>query len=191
VELLGATDPAVRIAALKWVGRLEIGSAAQEVARFLQHDNVEVRIAAIEALVAMRATGAANGLIALLQHARRDLRITAVRALGELGQTTATAAVEQTITSKRFRDVERAEKVAFFEAFGRLAGEAGIPLLDRILNSKGWLGRGEPPEMRAGAALGLAKIRHPTARQALITASTVSDPVVRTAVARALQGEAR
>ena len=63
-----------------------------------------------------------------------------------------------------------------------------MPFLGKLLNSRGWLGRGESPEIRACAALGLARVRHPSARAALETAAEDADPVVRTAVSRALRG---
>jgi HEAT repeat protein len=62
-----------------------------------------------------------------------------------------------------------------------------VAVLDKILNSRGWLGRGEAPEIRACAALGLARSRHPSARAALTRAASDQDPVVRNAVARALR----
>src|SRR5690606_3724125 len=92
--------------------------------------------------------------------------------------------LEAVLASKRIRDADRVEKLAFFEGYGRLAGVAGVPVLDKILNSRRWLGMGEAPEVRACAALGLARIRHPSARDSLSAAASDSDPVVRAAVTR-------
>ena len=57
------------------------------------------------------------------------------------------------------------------------------------LNGRGFLGRKESGEIRACAALGLGKMRTPEAMAALQKAQDEKDPVVRSAVNRALKGE--
>ncbi|MEX2584427.1 MAG: HEAT repeat domain-containing protein, partial [Gemmatimonadota bacterium] len=190
VQLLESDDPAVLVGSLRWIGRLEVGSALGQVVPFLRHRDPEVRVAAVEALVSLRAAAAADGLIPLLEDADRNVRIAAARALGTLTYVPARAALENALSEKRLRDADRNEKVAFFDAFGRLAGPDGVPILDRILNTRSWLGRSESADIRASAALALARIKHPSARDALDSASNDSDPVVRSAVTRALRGEA-
>lgn len=190
VKLLSSDSPLVVAGALRWIGRLQIGSAINDLTRFLTHPEPEVKVAAIEALVSIRAATAANGMVPLLNDADRGVRSAAARALGALSHTAARQAFESILDGKPIREADRVEKVAFFEAYGRLAGAEGVPVLDKILNSRGWLGKSEPSELRASAALGLARIRHPSARDALSKASSDSDPVVRSAVARALRGEA-
>lgn len=187
-RLLSDEDPAVIRGALRWVGSLAIGSAATEVMRLLRHESPSVRVAAVDALVGLRAAVAGPALISLLEDPERDVRMAAARALGALSHATARPALESALQGKRLRAADRTEKLAFFEAFGRLGGADAVPLLDRLLNSRGWLGRGETPEIRACAALALARVRHPSAREALETASDDADPVVRTAVNRALRG---
>ena len=49
------------------------------------------------------------------------------------------------------------------------------------------VGHCETPEMRACAALGLGRIRHASAERALTAAAAEADPVVRSAVGRALR----
>jgi HEAT repeat protein len=80
--------------------------------------------------------------------------------------------------------------VAVFEAFGQIGDEDSVLFLDKILNGRGWLNRGESTEMRACAALALGKVRHRSALDALSKAASDSDPVVRSAVARAMRGDA-
>lgn len=190
LNLLQTDDPSLLVGALKWVGRLEIGAALNDVLRFLKHPDAGVRIAAVEALVSLRGAVAGNGLIPLLEDGSREVRVAAARALGTLVFAQARSALENAIGSKRLREADRNEKIAFFEAYGRICGPEGVPVLDKILNTKSWLGRGESPELRACAALALAKVRHPSAREALNSAAGDTDPVVRTAVARAIRGEA-
>lgn len=189
-RLLEDSDPAVVAAGARWVGRLEIGSAADSVARLLGHADRGVRLAAIESITDLRAATAAKALLALLEDGDRDVRIAAAKAIGALEFSGARAALEAALSSKRLKTADRTEKIAFFETFGRLAGAEGVALLDRTLNGKGWLGQRETPEMRACAALGLARVRHPSARIALAAAANDEDPVVRSAVARAMREEA-
>lgn len=188
VRLLASDDPLVVRGALRWVGSLAIGSAAGEVMRLLRHDSPLVREAAVEAVVGLRAAVAGNTVIALLDDPEREVRMAAARALGALEHSAAREPLEEAIQGKRLRAADRTEKLAFFEALGRVGGAEAVPFLDRLLNGRKWLGRGEPAEIRACAAYGLARVRHPSARQSLERAADDSDPVVRTAVARALRG---
>jgi HEAT repeat protein len=130
---------------------------------------------------------AGGSIAALLHDPEREVRIAAARALATLGYTAARPALEAAIDSKQLRAADRTEKIAFFESFGTLGGAEGATTLARMLNSRGWLGRGESPEIRACAALGLARSNHPTARTALTRAAEDPDPVVKNAVARALR----
>ncbi len=190
VRLLDSGEASVLIGALRWVGRLGLGSAASEVASFLGHPDGSVRSAALGTLVALRAGAAGKRIVPLLGDGDREVRIAAARALGDLGFAPGREALERELGSRRLREADRSEKLAFFEAYGRLAGAAGVAPLERILGARGgWLGRGEPAELRACAALGLARIRHPSAREALERATRDGDPVVRAAVTRALRGE--
>ena len=59
---------------------------------------------------------------------------------------------------KAIREADLTEKMAFFEAFGALAGEGGVEYLDSVLNGKGFLGRREDAEVRACAAIALGRV---------------------------------
>jgi HEAT repeat protein len=85
------------------------------------------------------------------------------------------------------RQADLTEKMAFFEAFGALAGSAGIAGLERLLVPRGLLARREDAETRACAAMALGKIRSPEARVVLERASQDKDALVRNAVSRALR----
>ena len=78
---------------------------------------------------------------------------------------------------------------AFFQAYARTAGNEAVRLLDHLLNGKGFLGRRESPEVRACAALALGKIDSSEAEEALEFALDQEDPVVSSAVNRALRRE--
>ena len=188
VRLLAAEDPVVIRGALGWVGALGIGSAANEVIRLLRHEAPQVRAAAAEAAAGLRAAVAGTSLVSLLDDPDRDVRMAAARALASLEHAAARPALEAAIQGKRLRAADRTEKLAYFEALGRVGGAEAVPFLDRLLNSRGWLGRAESAEVRACAAFGLARVRHAAAREALERAASDGDPVVRNAVNRSLRG---
>ncbi|MBX9928471.1 MAG: HEAT repeat domain-containing protein, partial [Gemmatimonadaceae bacterium] len=90
---------------------------------------------------------------------------------------------------KGIRDADRTERLAIFELYGTLCGEAGVPVLDALLNPKGGLfGRKEDPELRACAAVALGRVGSTSAQQALSRAAGEKDVIVRNAVARAMRG---
>lgn len=189
VRLLADADPSVAVEAVRWVGRLRVAAAVPELLRMLRSPETALRLAAIDALQELKAGAAGRALQDLLEDPDREVRIAAVKAVCILHYTAARPAVEAAIGSKRLRASDRTEKIAFFEAYGRLAGAEGVAMLDRMLNAKSWLGKGETPEIRACAALALGRVRHPTAHAALAKATNDGDPVVRSAVARALREE--
>jgi hypothetical protein len=189
VRLIGDADPNIVAAATRWAGELGIGAATGAISARLQDGDPSVRLASIETLVALRAAVAGKSVEALLDDPEREVRIAAARALASLEFAPARAALEAALQSKRLRAADRSEKIAFFEAYGRLGGAEAVPLLDRTLNARSWLGRGESADIRACAALGLARVRHPSARVALAAAANDSDPVVKSAVGRALRDE--
>jgi HEAT repeat protein len=86
------------------------------------------------------------------------------------------------------RETDLTEKMAFFEAYGSLCGDAGVSQLDAMLNGKGFLGRREDPEIRACAAIALGRIGSENAVSALRKSAAEKDIVVRNAVTRALRG---
>jgi HEAT repeat protein len=187
VGLLRGADPAVVAGALHWVAALGVGGIDGEVVRLLESPEPRVRMAAIGALLELGAVSAADALIKALEDPEREVRIAAANGLGAFSIPAAREGLEAALTSKRLRVADQSEKVVFFEAYGRVAGEQAVAFLNRIINARSWLGRGESPEMRACAALALAQIRHPDARAALAAAAKDKDPVVRSAVARALR----
>lgn len=187
IRLLADEEAAVAGGAARLLARLRVTAAAGEVGKLLRRPQVALRVAAVEALQELRAPSAAGALEGALEDAEREVRVAAARALAEIGFTPARSTLEAALDSKRLREADLTERIAFFEAYGVLAGEGGVALLDRILNGKSWLGRREMPEMRACAALGLGRIRHASAERALTAAAAEADPVVRSAVGRALR----
>jgi HEAT repeat protein len=78
--------------------------------------------------------------------------------------------------------------MAFFETYGLLCGDNGVPMLAEILNTRRILGGREDGELRACAAMALGKIGTDTAMRALQKALADRDVMVRNAVSRAVRG---
>jgi hypothetical protein len=180
-------DPAVAAGAARLAGRLRVTEAGPDVARLLTRPEPRVRVAAVEALQELRSPVASGALEGALEDEDREVRVAAARALAALRWSPARARLEAALDSRRLREADLTERIAFFEAYGQLAGAESVGVLDRMLNGKSWLGRRESGEMRACAALGLGRVRHPAAEKSLAAAAADPDPVVRSAVGRALR----
>ena len=72
-------------------------------------------------------------------------------------------------------------------AYGALARDAGIPPLERLLNRRSFWGRRASPELRACAARALGIIGTPDALESLRRATRDRDPMVRSAINRAMR----
>lgn len=186
--LLDATDPERVAAAARLAGRLGRPEHTAALVRLLGNAASPVRLAAVEALQQLRSSAAAAALQRALADPEREVRIAAARALAELRYAPAREVLERVLDSRRLAEADLTERIAFYEAYGSVVGAAGVERLARVLNGRGWLGGRETPESRACAALALGRIALPPARDALAAAAADPDPVVRSAVGRALRG---
>jgi HEAT repeat protein len=186
VELLGSSDPIVAASAARIVGANRIEGTAEALRELLYSGAVEVRRAAVEAIGALRPASIMGALVETLLDPDADVRIRAARVLGAAAYTPAASRFREILESKEIRQSERTEKIAFFEAYGMIRDPRGVEVLDRYLNGKGFLGRREPSEIRASAALGLGRIGTNEAFALLRKAANDDDPIVRSAVARGL-----
>jgi HEAT repeat protein len=187
--LLSSKDATLVKAAAQAAGRVGLSQAVTGLREALAHPYAEVRLAVVQALVAIRLTPALHALQAALDDEDREVRLAAVRALGAVRFASAREALAAALDDRRMKDADLTEKMAFYEAYGALGGNAAVERLDEILNDKGFLGRRAPAELRACAALGLAKVGTPAARDALERGNADDDPIVRNAVSRALRRE--
>ena len=189
IALLEESDPIVAAGAARLVGDLQITEGGPALAQLLLHDDASVRLAAVEAAVSLKASTVAGALEHALDDPDRDVRVAAAKALGALRYGPAARALGEIAKGKVIRTADVGEKVAVFEAFGIVASEGGVRLLDDLLNGKSFLGKREPSEIRAAAALGLGRIGTPAGKTALQKAMDDDDPVVRSNVGRALRRE--
>ncbi|MEJ2217222.1 MAG: HEAT repeat domain-containing protein [Gemmatimonadota bacterium] len=190
-ELLGLfelADPLVVRGAAGAAGRLKLKQAVPHLRKALRHQDADVRLAAVEALLGIRSASALTALIDALEDQDREVRVTAVRGLGEVRFASARERLARITEGKGLRDADLTEKIAFFEAYGAIARASAVPALSEILNYRGMLGRRNSNEMRACAALALGKVGTTEAKAALREAEGDLDPVVHSAVQRALRG---
>jgi HEAT repeat protein len=187
--LLSSKDATLVKGAALAAGRVRLTQAVTGLQGALAHPYAEVRLAVVQALVSIRHTPALQGLITALDDEDRDVRLAAVKALGAVRFASARDALGAALDERRLKDADLTEKMAFYEAYGAVGGNAAVERLDQILNDKGFLGRRANAELRACAALGLAKVGTRAAREALERGSSDDDPVVRNAVSRALKAK--
>lgn len=191
VALMDGDAPLVVAGAARLAAAVGVEGAASRLRRLLQHDDPHVRLAAVDAAVSLRASSAASALVEALDDPDRNVRVAAARALGTLAYSPAASRFRELLTGKEMREADVSEMIAFFESYGELSDPEAVPLLDKLLNGKSFLGRREPEDIRAAAALALGRLETPEARQALNRAREQEEPVVRSAVNRALRGEDR
>jgi hypothetical protein len=188
VRLIASPDKAIALQAARRAGDLRTAAAVAPLGRLLQGDDAQLRLAAASALAEIASAGALQQLERAVEDPHRDVRVTAVRVLGAKGHRAALPLMEHAVRDKSLRDADLTEKMAYYEAYGMLAGEGGVSFLDGILNGRGFLGRRDDAETRACAALALGKIGSGEAFAALRRAGDDKELVVRNAVSKALRG---
>jgi HEAT repeat protein len=188
LTLISAEDPEVAAGAARIAGSFDLREASPALQQLLLRPQATVRLAAIEAIVLLRAVVAAASIQGVLSDPDRQVRIAAARALGGLRHSQSAARFREVLSGKEIRDADVTEKIAFFEGYGELRDPEGVPFLDKLLNGRSLIGRREPAEIRAAAALALGKLGTVEARLALEKAAKDEDVVVRSAVSRVFRG---
>jgi len=187
LKALASPDAGAALEMVRLAGRLRLSAAPEGMGRLLEEGDRETKLAVVDALTSIASPTALRMLEAAVEDSDRDVRIAAIRFLSSRGHRGAFQRIETAITGGKLRQSDLTEKMAFFEAYGALAGSAGIPALERLLIPRGLLSRREDAETRACAAMALGKIRSPEARAVLERASQEKDALVRNAVSRALR----
>jgi len=188
IRLIGSDDEAVVVEAIRRAAALKSPAAVPALGKMLTVGEANMRVAAVTALAEIGSAGAMQMLERALIDEDREVRIVAVRTLGARNAKAATPRIEAAIKGKELREGNLTEKMAFFEAYGLLCGDAGVALLDGLLNAKGFMGKKDDAEMRACAAMALGKINTAKAMESLNRASNEKDVIVRNAVSRAIRG---
>ena len=172
-------------------GRLGLHHAVPGLGNTVTHRDPAVRLASVQAL-AQLGTPAALALVdKAIEDDDRGVRLAAVRVVGSRGYKGALKRVESVVLGKSVKEMDLTEKMAFFEAYGSIAGAGGLKALSGMLLPRGLLKLKESSETRACAAIAIGKVRTPEARDILTQVADDKDLVVRNAVSRALREGAR
>jgi hypothetical protein len=171
-------------------GRLGLQPAVPGLGELLSHTDPAVRLATVHALEKVGTPGSLGQLERAVDDADRGVRLAAVRAVGARGYKGALKRVEAVVLGKAVKEMDLTEKMAFFEAYGAIAGASALKTLAGMLQPRGLLKLTQPSDLRACAAIALGKIRTPEARAVLSSAADDRDLVVRNAVNRALRESA-
>ena len=190
VRLVKDAKPAVAREAIRRAGAMRTPAAVPALGEVLASGAERpLRAAAVTALTEIGTPGAIAALETALNDEDRDIRIVTIRALTARTHRPALSKVDAIVKGKGAKDADRTERIAIFELYGAICGDAGIAFLDGLLSSKGGLfARKEDPELRACAAIALGRIGSAAARTALEKAVGEKDLIVKSAVARALRG---
>jgi len=188
MRALASGDEGTRLETVRLAGRLKLATAPEGMSRLLETGDRALKLAVVESLAAIGNPAAMRLLERAVEDRERDVRIAAVRLIGQRGYRNAFSRIEAAVKGGKLKGVDLSEKMAFFEAYGMMAGADGLALLGRLLASRGsLLGRKEDPEIRACAAMALGKMREPEARAALERGKDDKEALVRNAVLRALR----
>jgi HEAT repeat protein len=188
LKALSSEDATVQLEMVRLAGRLKLPGAPDGMGPLLDRGDRELKIAVVEALTTIGSPQAMRLMEKAIEDSDRDVRIAAVKFLGQRGHRNAFPRIEAAVLNNKLKDADLTEKMTFYEAYGAMAGAAGVAVLEKILVAKGGLlARKEDPETRACAAMALGKIRLPVAREILQKCAQDKEPLVRNAVNRALR----
>lgn len=190
VRLIGVPEREVSLEAIKRAGDMKAAAAVTVLGRTLGQTDEEIRLASVNALAEIGSPGALQQLEKTLEDASRDVRVATAKAFGQRTYRPALTRLESMVRGKKLQDADLTEKMAVFEAYGALCGDAGIDLLDGLLNGKSLFGKREDTEIRACAARALGRIGSDRAQASLRKASGDKEILVRNAVNRGLRGPA-
>ena len=190
VRLLEHSDINVVKGALRLATRLKSPAAVPGLAKVLRSPDATLRTEAVTALGEIATPGAMQTMERAIDDDDRDVRVTALRSIASNRHANAVPRLEQLLRRKDLQQADLSEKVALFDAYGLLCGDAGVAILDSLLNGRSLMRFREPSEIRGCAARALGLVGTPAAIASLQRAADSKDLVVRTAVQRAGRGVA-
>jgi HEAT repeat protein len=191
LRILRSPDSPALVSVVALCGRLGLHQVVPGLGTTVTHGDPAVRLASVQAL-AQLGTPAALALVdKAIEDDDRGVRLAAVRVVGSRGYKGALKRVESMVLGKSVKEMDLTEKMAFFEAYGTIAGAGALKALSGMLLPRGLLKLKESSETRACAAIALGKVRTAEARDILTQVADDKDLVVRNAVSRALRESAK
>ncbi|MBA3497350.1 MAG: HEAT repeat domain-containing protein [Gemmatimonadales bacterium] len=187
LRILRSPDSEALAAVATLCGRLQLVQTVPGLGETVTHRDPAVRLASVHALAQLATPAALGWVDKALEDPDRAVRLAAVRVVGGRGYKGAQRRVEGVVLGRSVAGMDLTEKMAFFEAYGAIAGTSGLKPLSALLLPRGLLRMKESSDTRACAAIALGKIRTAEARAVLQSAADDKDLVVRNAVSRALR----
>jgi HEAT repeat protein len=187
MRILRDPESAALVAVVGVCGRLNLHQTVSGLGETVNHRDPAVRLASVQTLAQLGTPSALTLVDKALEDPDRTVRLAAVRVVSARGYKGAQRRVEAVVLGKAVKEMDLTEKMAFFEAYGSIAGASGLKAMSGILLPRGLLRMKEASETRACAAIAIGKIRTAEARDVLQRAADDKDLVVRNAVSRALR----
>jgi len=187
VRLIQSEQTPVALEAMQRCALLNLDAALAGLMRQLGHAEEPRRLAAVSAFAIMATPRAMSALERALADAGPQVRVAALKVLTHAKFRPVLPKVAEIVKGRDIRDMEANEQRAWFELFGILCGDEGVPWLKgQLVGPPGFFKRKSDPETRACAAAALGRVNTPLAREALQAASSIDDPLIRRAVRTAL-----
>jgi len=188
LRLLRSSEGDALRGAIELAGRLKLEGAVAGLGEVLSRPDASLRHAAVDSLVQIGTPGSLTLLERAIGDDDRGVRMAALKALSARGYKGALKRVEEVVQGRGRRDLDFNERRAFFEAYGTIAGAAGLDTLRDLLVRRGFFRRKAGADLRMCAALGLGRIGTAEAKAVLQAVSEDGDRQVRNAVIAALRG---
>lgn len=180
--LLDNGTPNVIQATLELVGRLKLQPLVPKVIDRLSAEDPEIRLAAARSLSLLATPTAIDAIEGALLDEERAVRQAALTLLLERGGSGGIRQrLEQLLFGKEDRNLERSERRTLYEAYAQVAGSDALSRFREILEPRGLFRRQAPPEIRACAIFGLARLGTFEARLLVDRFTGDKEPVVRSA----------
>jgi HEAT repeat protein len=181
-SLLDSGTADVLQATLELVGRLKLQPLVPKVIERLNADDPVVRLAAVRSLSLLATPTAIDAIEGALLDEDRSVRQAALTLLQERGGSGGLRqGLEQLLFGKEDRNLERSERRTLYEAYAQVAGNDALSKFREILEPRGIFRRQAPPEIRACAIFGLARLGTFEARLLVDRFTGDKEPVVRSA----------
>lgn len=187
VRLLQQADSVALPGTVDLAGRMKLQGAVPGLGETLKHPEVDIRVSTAKALAAIGSAGALSQLEKALDDQEREVRLHAVRALGARGYRSVLERVEAAVRRRGMKGADLSERIAYFEAYALIAGPSCVPVLRDMLLPRGFLRRNESAQTRACAAMALARLDAPEAREVLQLVKNDKELLVRNAANRGLR----
>lgn len=171
------------------LGRIGKEQSLPYIQKALNHEDFRVKREAIQALGLIGGQKAIGILVRALTEDDVRIRCLAAINLGKGGKKAGLVPLLEVVQSKDFYKKEPAEIKAFFNAIGMVGSNEAIPVLQTLLERRGWFSRGKTDEVRMGAAEAMGMIGTPEAKAVLEAGKNSKDESIRDACTHALRSQ--